>query len=330
MELTVDLPVRHPFDAPGVFAFLAARAIRGVEIAELSPGRFRYARTLRLAHGPAAIEVVATADVGGQWRLQLGLESSTPADRAPAEACARRMMDLDADPLTIDAALSADPYLAPLVLRTPGIRTPGTVDAHELVLRAMVGQQISVAAARTHLGRLAAQTGATYVSAVDGLDRLFPTAAQVASALPEPAAGESLDPDRPLRLPGQGIRAIRAVMRSLADGELEIHPGAAPEAMRAQLMARPGIGPWTAAYIAMRALKDPDAWLFKDVALVAGAKAIGVLEPDLPPATAHRVLADRAAAWAPWRSYAAMHLWQATGAGFDVLRANPLEAPVTS
>lgn len=315
VQLNIDLPVRHPFDAPGVFRFLAARAIEGVEVADLSrPGRLQYARTLRLPHGPAALEVVATADAGGYWTLQLGLELSSSADRSPAVVRVQRMLDLDADPLAIDSALAGDPALAPLVQRTPGIRAPGTVDAHELIVRAMVGQQISVARARAHLGRLTAEIGPTYVSAIGGLHKLFPTAAQIATSLPEPAPDEPPDPDRPLRLPGQSVRAIRDIMRALADGELDVNAGADPEAMHAQLIARPRIGPWTAAYIAMRVLGDPDAWLFGDVALVAGAKAIGVLEDNLRPATAHRLLADRASAWAPWRSYAAMHLWQAAAA----------------
>lgn len=297
-----------------MFHFLAARAVQGVEVADLSrPGRLRYARTLRLPHGPSAVEIVAIAESRGDWRLQLGLELSSPTDVAAAVARARRMLDLDAESLTIDAALSADPAIAPLVRRTPGIRAPGTADAHELVLRAMVGQQISVARARAHLVGLTTQIGPTYVSAIDGLDKLFPTAEQIASFLPEPMLGEPLDPDRPLRLPGQAIRAIRDVTRALADGELDVNACADPEAMHAQLLARPRIGPWTAAYIAMRVLGDPDAWLLGDVALVAGAKAIGLLEHDVRPANAHKMLAERAAAWAPWRSYAAMHLWQAAG-----------------
>jgi AraC family transcriptional regulator of adaptative response / DNA-3-methyladenine glycosylase II len=310
-RLDVDLPVRQPFDAPGVFRFLAARAVAGVEVADLSaPGRLRYARTLALPHGPATVDVVATAAPGRGWRVRVRLALASLADVPPAVARVRRLLDLDADPAAVDAALSADPALAPLVAATPGIRVPGAVDPHELVVRALVGQQISVAAARTHLGRLASRVGTGYASGIEGLDRLFPTPEQIAR-VPEPVAGEPLDPERPLRLPGQAVRAVLDTCRALADGSLAVHVGADAEQLRSDLVARPRIGPWTAAYVAMRVLGDPDAWLSGDVALVAGARAVGVLggEPSAP--AAHRVLADRAGAWAPWRSYAAMHLWQA-------------------
>lgn len=312
VRLEVDLPVRQPFDAPGVFRFLAVRAVAGVEVADLAdPDRLRYARTLALPHGHAAVDVVATAVPGLGWRVRVGLELAAVADVAPAVARVRRMLDLDADPVAVDAALAADPALAPLVARTPGIRVPGAVDPHELVVRALVGQQISVAAARTHLSRLAAHAGSPAVSAVAGLDRLFPTPAQIVAAVPEPEPGEPLDPERPLRLPGQAVRAVRATCGALADGGLAVHVGADPDDLRARLVARPRIGPWTAAYIAMRVLGDPDAWLDGDVALLAGARAAGALDPGPAGPAAHRVLAGRAAAWAPWRSYAAMHLWQA-------------------
>lgn len=312
VQFDVDLPVRQPFDAPGVFRFLAARAVEGVEVADLSrSGHVRYARTLALPHGPAAIDVVAAQARAAGWRVRVHLELASLADVVPAVARVRRMLDLDADPVAVDAALSADPVLAPLVARTPGIRVPGAVDPHELVVRALVGQQISVAAARTHLGRLAARAGTPYASTIAGLDRLFPTPAQIIAAVPEPVPGEVPDPDRPLRLPGQAVRAVLATAHALADGELHVHVGADPEELRAQLVARPRIGPWTAAYIAMRVLGDPDAWLSGDVALVAGARAVGALDDDVPRAAAHRVLADRATFWAPWRSYAAMHLWRA-------------------
>ncbi|WAP53192.1 hypothetical protein OL239_09155 [Arthrobacter sp. ATA002] len=312
VERTVELPARQPFDAPGIFGFLAARAVHGVEAADLScAGGLRYARTLTLPHGPAAARITATKTAGGQWRLRADLELASLSDTAPALARVRRLLDLDADPLVIDAALAADPALAPLVERTPGIRISGAVDPHELVVRALVGQQISVVAARTHLTRLTAHAGPAYASSIPGLDRLFPAPEDILARVPEPVPGEVLDPGRPLRLPGQAIRAVVAAARDVASGELDVQPGSNPEILRARLLARPRIGPWTAGYIAMRVLGDPDAWLPGDVALVAGAKAAGVLEGGLGAAAAHRTLAARAAGWAPWRSYAAMHLWQA-------------------
>ncbi|MFP3713765.1 AlkA N-terminal domain-containing protein [Puerhibacterium sp. TATVAM-FAB25] len=318
VRLELALPVRQPFDAPGVLGFLAARAVAGVEAAGTDDdGALRYARTLALPHGPGACEVTAAPAPGpgtpASWALRLRLELTSLADVATAVARVRRLLDLDADPVAVDTALAADPALAPLVAATPGTRVPGAVDPQELVLRAIVGQQISVAAARTHLGRLAASVGRPYASSIPGLQRLFPTPADVAAGVPVPSAASGADPGRPLRLPARGVAAVVGAARAMADGELAVDVGTDPDALRAALVARPGVGPWTAAYVAMRVLGDPDAWLDGDVALLAGAAAAGAL--DLPPGTArtraHRALAERAGAWAPWRSYAALHLWRA-------------------
>lgn len=307
-QLDLVLPVREPFDAAGTFAFLAVRAIDGVESATHGPV-LRYARTLHLPHGPGAFEA--------RWdgRLRLRLEVSSLADVPVAVSRVRRLFDLDADPTAVDAALSADPMLAPLVAATPGIRVPGAVDPHELVIRAIVGQQVSVAAARTHLTRLATAVGTPYDSQIAGLARLFPTASQIA---------DGAEPH--LRLPARNLRTVVDTARSLADGELEVGVGDDAVALREALVARPGIGPWTAAYVAMRVLGDPDAWLDGDVALLAGARTltdlsqpgpnVGGRGSETPPSKAaqHRALAARAASWAPWRSYAAMHLWRAASA----------------
>ncbi|MGN8244757.1 DNA-3-methyladenine glycosylase family protein [Cellulomonas soli] len=327
----VEVPVRHPFDAPGVFRFLAVRAVRGVEVADLTrPDELRYARTLSLPAGPAAVEVVATHHPGRGWDVRAHLELASAEDLGPCVGSVRRMLGLDTDPVAVDTALAADPALAPLVARTPGIRVPGAVDPHELVVRALVGQQISVAAARTHLGRLAAHAGSPHASGVPGLGRLFPTPEQIVRTVPEPAPGEPLDPGRPVRLPGAAVRALLATCRALAAGDLAVHAEVDPDELRARLVARPRIGPWTAAYVAMRVLGDPDAWLERDVALLAGARAIGVLDVDLPTSAAHRVLARRAAAWAPWRSYAAMHLWQAAvDSPSPAVRQDPEQPPAT-
>ena len=312
VRLDLALPVRQPYDARGVLGFLAVRAVASVEVADLpDDGPLRYARTLALPHGPGAVEVVATPDRRGGWRLSARLELASLADVGTAVARVRRLLDLDADPTAVDAALSADPVLAPLVAATPGIRVPGTVDPAELVVRAIVGQQISVAAARGHLGRLAAVAGAPYASAIPGLERLFPTSKEVLAAVPAPVPGAEPDPGRPLRLPARQVAAVLAAAAALVDGTLPAHVGADPATLRERLVALPGVGPWTAAYVAMRVLGDPDAWLTGDVALVAGAVAAGALDAGLPRPAAHRELAARAAAWSPWRSYAAMHLWRA-------------------
>ncbi|MCA5892019.1 helix-turn-helix domain-containing protein [Isoptericola sp. NEAU-Y5] len=292
-QLDLVLPVRAPFDARGTLAFLAARAVAGVETADLDGPAPRYARTLRLPHGPGAFEV--------RWdgRLHLHLELRSLADVPVVVARVRRLLDLDADPVAVDQALGGDPGLAPHVAAVPGIRVPGTVDPHELVVRAIVGQQISVAAARTHLGRLTVAAGTPYASRIDGLTHLFPTAAQVAGGAEEH-----------LRLPARSRAAVVGTARALADGDLVVDVGADPDALRAALVARPGIGPWTAAYVAMRVIGDPDAWLDGDVALLSGAAAVGVPLPDGGRPARNRALRDHAARWAPWRSYAAMHLWR--------------------
>lgn len=302
VRLDLELPVREPFDARGVVAFLAARAVDGVEVADLAGDDVRYARTLQLPHGPGAAEVLAGPGVG-PGRVAVRLELASAADVSVAVVRLRRLLDLDADPAAVDTALADDPALAPLVARAPGLRLPGTVDPHEIVVRAIVGQQISVAAARTHLGRLAGGAGTPYASAVPGLTRLFPTAAQVADAAPDH-----------LRLPARSVATVVDTARALDDGALAVGVGDDGEALRAALVARRGIGPWTAAYVAMRVLRDPDAWLDGDVALLAGAAAAGVdlgLPDDASRAARSRALAARAERWAPWRSYAALHLWRA-------------------
>ena len=308
--MAFSLVTEHPLDLEGVFRFLAARAIAGVEVVEThDPQRLRYARTLALPGGPSAIDIVAARGPGG-WTVRLDLELAAADDEELVVARVRRLLDLDTDPIEVDASLAGDPLLAPLVAERPGIRVPGTMEAHELVIRALVGQQISVAAARTHLGRLAAGLGTPYESRFRGLERVFPAAADIAGGLTAPAAGEALDPDRVLRLPGRAIASIADTARVLAVGDLRVDADVDPVQLRAALVARPGIGPWTAAYIAMRVLGDHDAWLIGDVALIAGALRTGVLDADLTRPAAHRELARRAEAWSPWRSYAAMHLWR--------------------
>ncbi|WP_313817078.1 AlkA N-terminal domain-containing protein [Citricoccus sp.] len=328
----LEVPVTAPYDAPGIFRFLAARAVTGVEAADLTrPEELRYARTLALPSGPAAVLVLATRNRHGSWTLRARLHLTAAADQGAALTALRALVDADTDPTAADGMLATDPALAPLVRATPGIRIPGTVDPHELVVRALVGQQISVAAARTHLGRLAGALGTPYSPPGlspgppqgrpprdrpekgplwGSLHRLFPTADQIASGVPEPVSGERPDPERPLRLPGHAVRAVVGTCRALADGGLTVHADAEPEILRRELLARTRIGPWTAAYVAMRVLRDPDAWLDGDVALVAGARAAGLLDRDLTGAAAHRSLAVRATDWSPFRSSAALHLWQ--------------------
>ncbi|MFD2794259.1 AlkA N-terminal domain-containing protein [Promicromonospora vindobonensis] len=308
VRISLSLPVREPFDARGVLEFLAVRAVEGVESADLGTGSptgsapLRYARTVALPHGPGAFEVRVPRP--GSGRVDLDLELADLADAPVAVARVRRLLDLDADPVAVDSALAADPVLAPSVAAVPGIRVPGTLDPAELLFRAIVGQQISVAAARTHLSRLAKGVGTSYVSAFDGLTRLFPTPAQVAGAQGEPGA------EAHLRLPARTLATVLGAGRDLADGTLALSVGDDPDDLRRRLVSRPGIGPWTAGYVALRVLGDPDVLMDGDVALLAGARNLGLVSAEEPRPHQFKELARRGAVWAPWRSYAAMHLWR--------------------
>ncbi|WP_454728473.1 AlkA N-terminal domain-containing protein [Cellulosimicrobium protaetiae] len=293
--LDLTLPLREPFDARGVFAFLAARAVDDVEVADLAGPVLSYARTLALPHGPGAFRATYGPPPGrarGTARFHVELELTSVADLPAAIARVRRLFDLDADPTAVDAALAADPALAASVRAVPGIRVPGAVDATEILVRALVGQQISVAAARTHLSRLAVALGTPFASRF-GPTLLFPTPAQLAEGGADHVRG-----------PARRTAAILGVARALADGSLALSSADDPAAQRAALEAMPGVGPWTSGYVAMRVLHDPDVLLDGDLALRAGAAALGL--PD-----DRRTLTAHAERWAPWRSYAAMHLWRA-------------------
>ena len=285
VRVRLALPVREPFDAAGVFAWLAARAVPGVEVG----GPDRYARTLLLPGGPAAFEVEADGD-----RLRLAATLSSLADLTPLVARVRRLFDADADPVGIDEALAAEPALAASVRAVPGIRLPGSVDPHETLLRTLVGQQISVVAARTHLTRLARACGTSVEVPYPGLDRLFPTPARVAEHGHGVLAG-----------PQVRTRNILAIAARLAEGELDLSAADDPQDQRDRLVAVPGIGGWTADYVAMRVLGHPDVLPTGDVAVRKGAAALG-----LPHAPAE--LAAWGTRTSPWRSYASLHLWRAS------------------
>jgi AraC family transcriptional regulator of adaptative response / DNA-3-methyladenine glycosylase II len=284
-SIRLVLPYRSPFDAAGLFAWMSARAIAGVEVATSDS----FTRILRLPGGPAWFRL---RDAPGQNRLVLDSRVARPADLAALVARVRRLFDLDADPLAIDEALAADPLIATRVRAVPGLRVPGAADPHEMLIRAMIGQQITVVAARTALTRLTEALGEP-VEAREGTDRLFPTM----SAIAEHGA-------EVLRGPRARISAITAVAALLASGELELGPGDDPAAQRATLLALPGVGPWTADYVRMRVTGDPDVFLPGDVAVRTGATRAGL--PGDP-----RELTARAGAFAPWRSYLTGHLWRA-------------------
>lgn len=278
------LPHRGPFDADGLFAWMDARAVPGVESA--TPTSF--ARTLRLPGGPAWFAV--RLDDAGRIRLRARLTHL--GDLSTLVTRVRRLFDLDADPVAIDDALVRHPELAPLVARLPGIRVPGAADPHEMLIRAMVGQQITVVAARTALTALADALGEEVALGVPEV-RLFPTMAAIAER------GHEV-----LRGPAARIRAITDAAAALAEGALVLGPGDDAAEQRARLLAMPGIGPWTADYVRMRVTGDPDVILPGDVAVRTGAAAAGI--PADP-----RGLEQWAVRTAPWRSYLTAHLWRA-------------------
>lgn len=280
--VALRLPFRKPFQADAILAFLGGRALSGVE--ELDGGTFR--RTLRLPHGPGT---VALTPAEGHVRCLLRLQDLR--DLAAAVQRCRRLLDLDADPLATDAHLAADPLLAPLVRRAPGKRVPGTVDGSELALRAVLGQQVSVASARTHASRLVAALGTPLETPDGGLTHLFPTPAEVIDA--DPAL---------LAMPRARADAVRALAGALAEGALVLDPGSDRQAVYDELLRLRGIGPWTATYIAMRALGDPDAFPATDL----GVRHALVLLRHPGDATGIAELSQR---WRPWRAYAVQHLW---------------------
>ena len=282
--LVVRLPFRAPFDGEALVAWLAARAVPGVEEVD---GEV-YRRSLRLPRGPGVVELAMEADGVG---CRLWLEDER--DAAPAEQRCRRLLDLDADPVAVAEHLGPDPLIGPLVRAAPGLRVPGSVDGAELAVRAILGQQISVPAARTAAGRLVAEHGEALSRRRGAVTALFP-APDVLGAL-EPAL---------LPMPRARAAALVGLCRALAGGDLRLDGGVDRDESRRRLMALPGIGPWTAGYVAMRALGDPDVFLVEDLGVRHALRRLG--GPD--DAREARALA---AAWAPWRSYASQHLWQA-------------------
>ncbi|MDQ0734292.1 Ada metal-binding domain-containing protein [Arthrobacter agilis] len=300
LRIPLFLPTRLPYDN-GIFRFLAARAVEGVEQA----GGSGYERLLHLPAGPAWFRAGAVEARGrGQAALPVTVSVAGLGDLPALLSRIRRLFDLDADPVAIDAALRRHPTFARLTAATPGLRLPGSVDPHETLVRAIVGQQVTVAAARTALGRLAT-AGPAVEAPGTGLSRMFPSAQDLAEA-PEPL----------LRGPRRRNDALRAAVHGLASGSLEIGVGARPETLRAELLQLPGIGPWTADYVTMRVLGHPDTNLPTDAAVRLGWRLAG-RDADRPddgvPAPSGPSLADAMDTVRPWRSYATVHLWREAG-----------------
>jgi len=289
--IRLRLAYRAPIDIGRIIGFLGARAIPGVE--SVDGGRYR--RTIALPNGTGILALGPPAEGGAFVECELQLEDLR--DLTAAVQRCRRLLDLDADPEAVSGYLSGDPVLGPLALACPGRRSPGHVDGDELALRAVLGQQVSVAAAR----RLGAKLVAAYgkpLSRPDGpLTHCFPTADTLADA--DPAT---------LAMPRARALALTGLASSLASGELSLDPGADRERAQAQLLAMRGIGPWTAGYIRMRALSDPDAFLPGDVGVRDALARVGAVSAGT--ARAESALAE---GWRPWRSYAVHHLWALGG-----------------
>jgi AraC family transcriptional regulator of adaptative response / DNA-3-methyladenine glycosylase II len=275
-EITLRLPAREPFDGAGLLRFFANHAVPGLETADFDV----FERGLRLPHGTARVRV----ELDGLRAIRCTAKLQSVADVATLVSRVRRMFDLDADSVAIDEALGADPAMVPLVHAVPGIRLPGSPDAEETLFRTLIGQQISVAAARTVLGRLCTELGT---------DGLFPSATQLAER------GAEI-----LRGPTARIATVLRVAEALASGDLVLDVATPAQEFEARLTGLRGVGPWTAGYLAMRVLGNPDVLLTSDLVILQSAAALGL--PGEP-----KALAARGAMWAPWRSYAAMHLWRA-------------------
>ncbi len=282
--LHLRLPFRGPFHATALLRYLSHRAVPGVEWCD----RSTYRRVLRLPFGGATATLRPGVD-----HVSCSLVLDDMRDLTAAVERLRRLFDLDADPISIGESLSLDPALAPLVDYSPGLRAPGHVDGAELAVRAVLGQQVSVAAARTIAGRLTAMCGAPLaVPDPDGvLTHQFPSAAALAE----------LDPAL-LPMPTSRRATLLTLCRHLADGSMTIDPGQDRAELSAKLTALPGIGPWTAGYIVMRAVSDPDVFLPTDLGVRHALVRLGL--PGDP-----RSAAARSETWRPWRSYALAHLW---------------------
>ncbi|MDT5331406.1 MAG: AraC family transcriptional regulator [Mycobacterium sp.] len=281
-SLSLRLPVRTPFAYEGLFGHLAASAVPGVE--EVRDGAYR--RTLRLPNGNGIVSLTPQPD---HVRSQLVLDDFR--DLSTAIARCRRLLDLDADPEAVVDALSADPDLTALVAKAPGQRIPRTVDEQELAVRVVLGQQVSLKAARTHTRRIVAAYGQPVTDANGGLSHVFPAIADLAE----------IDPTY-LAFPKSRQRSLSTLIGAMADGEVVLDAGCDWNRAREQLLALPGIGPWTAEVIAMRGLGDPDAFPVSDLGVRLAAKQLGLPEDPRP-------LTERSARWRPWRSYATQHLW---------------------
>jgi len=304
-SLTVRLPLRPPYDADAVLGWLGNRAVAGIE--ELDGGCYR--RTLTLPGGTGTVTLKPSASSAGSAgaRTRLGTPAGNEvdhvlatfrlgsiADLPAAVARSRRLLDLDADPESFGSVLGADEVMGRLVRSHPGLRAPGAVDGAEWAVRVILGQHISVRAARTVTGRLVSVYGKPLDRPDGALTHAFPP--------PETLAEADLES---LGLTKARAAAVRNLARQLAGEELVLDVGADRREAEERLLEIPGVGPWTVAHVALRSLGDPDAFPAGDLGLQLAATRLGLAD--------HAVgLARRANRWRPWRGYAAHYLWEVT------------------
>ena len=296
-RLSLRLAARAPFDADSLTAFWAGHAVPGLE--RVDPESGELVRTLALPHGPGLVRLRAHA--GSRPYVACDLSLSDLRDLTAAVSRCRALGDLDADPVAVRDVLEADAVLAPAVRRRPGLRVPGVADGFETAVRTVLGQQVSTRAAATATARLTARFGEPFAASPGWYT--FPTPQALAEA----------DPDQ-LGVPRARGRALIGLAQAVADGSVRLDVGADRADARAGLLALRGIGPWTADYVLMRALRDPDVLLDTDLAVRKMAAQLG-LGADAP------ALRHRAQRWAPWRSYAVLHLWM------TYLEARPMAEP---
>jgi DNA-3-methyladenine glycosylase II len=284
---TLELPYKAPFDWRRLLRFFSGRATPGVETVE--DGAYR--RAIEWAGDSGTLSV---REHPRKRCLVASIEGPVSRHADALAAPIAKMFDLHADPKKIGAALAADPWLAPLIDAAPGLRVPGAWSGFELVVRAIVGQQISVKGATTIIGRLVQRAGERIEGHPhDNTAWRFPT--------PEALAAVDL---AQIGMPGKRVAALQGFAHAVATGDVPLDSATADASeLRAALLALPGIGPWTVEYVAMRAWRDPDAWPAWDLVLM---QSICARDPSLVRPTQQRTRTD---AWRPWRAYAAMHLW---------------------
>ena len=282
--LELRLPYRAPCDVAGLVRFFSARAVPGVEQIDGDV----YVRSVRLPGGPGVVALRA----GDDWDVEAKVWLTDASDLDAAAAVCRCLLDLDTDPAPIVDVLGSDDLIGKIVRSAPGRRVPGHAGPDEIAIRAVLGQQVSLAGAATLAARLVSAYGEPLAHPVGPVTHLFPSAAALAGADPEQLA-----------MPWSRRRALIGLAKALADGDPVLDTGVmAQDEIERRLLALPGIGPWTVAYIAMRALRDADAYMPTDLGVRHGLERLG---HDGRPPSAERI-AER---WRPYRAYATQHLW---------------------